>query len=336
MAATIIVAGILAFSAGTQADFYTSAEQADRTSVDVVSKVDAGGRNATILSAYFGLDDRLPPIRALACAADDATDGMPLVFSHELDPDTLQAGDFLVADTSGRKSVPACATMRPAVSLGELRTVLLIGQFGTAELDSVCVVGNLLDISRTINFKGLCARPKPIVAVVDLVFAEEVPEYQKPDCNQAKAGVLRVTFDGGVTLEGGRPVPPDYSAAYSVMLMDGTNVTPSHLGDVTDRDNNHLLCFDADAAGAWAPNNGPVRVSLQAGHFADPNEDGTNKATSVVVTQNTTPYVMPRLQDDEVRVRTRRQTAGVVLSLLIFYSLCGFLCVWCRRKTSEK
>jgi hypothetical protein len=120
------------------------------------------------------------------------------------------------------------------------------------------------------------------------------------------------------------------------MLMDGTNVTPSHLGDVTDPDNNHLLCFDADAAGAWAPNNGPVRVSLQAGHFTDPNEDGTNKATSVVVTQNTTPYVMPRLQDDEVSVRTRRQTAGVVLSLLIFYSLCGFLCVWCRRKTSEK
>ena len=34
---------------------------------------------------------------------------MPLVFSHELDPDTIQAGDFLITDTEGMVSEPLCS-----------------------------------------------------------------------------------------------------------------------------------------------------------------------------------------------------------------------------------
>jgi hypothetical protein len=79
--------------------------------------------------------------------------------------------------------------------------------------------------------------------VVDLVFAEWVPAYQEPDCPKDTLSAIRVTWDGGVTLEDGLPVPPDYASKYSVTLADGTRVTPELLGDVNDQDNNHLLCF---------------------------------------------------------------------------------------------
>jgi hypothetical protein len=226
-----------------QADYYTSVEQADSTEKIYVpifdrgslndKSIDAGGRDANLISASFGLADNFPSAHIM-CGLP-AADVISLVFSHELNPDTLQAGDFRVTDKSGRKTVPACVTLRPAIALGELRTVLLMGEYGTAELESVCVVGNLLDMSRTVNFRGSSSRavPKPVTAVVDLTFAERVPAYQEPDYPEDTPSAIRVTWQSGVTLEDGQPVPPDYASKYFITLADGTSVTPDLLGTGT-------------------------------------------------------------------------------------------------------
>lgn len=60
---------------------------------------------------------------------------MPVIFSTEIDYTTLQAGDFLVTKESGAKGHVHCVSLVPATDAGELRTVLLIGEFGNADAD---------------------------------------------------------------------------------------------------------------------------------------------------------------------------------------------------------
>ena len=56
---------------------------------------------------------------------------MPLVFSHELDPNTLDATDFAVTTQNGSIFEVEAASFLPANEEFELRTVLLIGEYGT-------------------------------------------------------------------------------------------------------------------------------------------------------------------------------------------------------------
>ena len=51
---------------------------------------------------------------------------MPVVLSHTVNPDSLQAEDFSVVRQSGATSTPMCVTLRPAGDMDENRTVLLI------------------------------------------------------------------------------------------------------------------------------------------------------------------------------------------------------------------
>ena len=55
---------------------------------------------------------------------------MPVIFSTEIDHTTLQAGDFRVTTASGATGEMLCVTLLPATDGGELRTVLLVGEFG--------------------------------------------------------------------------------------------------------------------------------------------------------------------------------------------------------------
>ena len=118
---------------------------------------DAGG----LLSAFFGLDHDLPFRANMLCLGASGMDGMPVVLSRTVDEETLQAEDFEVTTREGLKHTPHCVTLRPAQDAGELRTVLLIGEFGNADQDppkSVHVVGDLLsdgvDGGETVNFVG--------------------------------------------------------------------------------------------------------------------------------------------------------------------------------------
>ena len=57
---------------------------------------------------------------------------MPVNFRFPLDSSSLTETDFEVVDSLGNIHIPMCAVLAPANENGENRTVLLLGEFGTA------------------------------------------------------------------------------------------------------------------------------------------------------------------------------------------------------------
>ena len=57
---------------------------------------------------------------------------------------------------NGAKVGPDCVTPAPADDIGELRTILMIGDFGSIDNEpaNVEVIGNLFSMDHTINYKG--------------------------------------------------------------------------------------------------------------------------------------------------------------------------------------
>ena len=71
---------------------------------------------------------------------------MPVNFQFPLDASSLSETDFEVLDGLGNVHAPICALLAPANENGENRTVLLLGEFGTADFQSpveVRIVGEL-------------------------------------------------------------------------------------------------------------------------------------------------------------------------------------------------
>lgn len=87
----------------------------------------------SLLSAYFGLDNALPLGVVGLCREGACQDGMPVILPMTIMPQTLQDSDFEVQTESVVVSTPVCAILDPAVDAGELRTVLLMGEFGSAD-----------------------------------------------------------------------------------------------------------------------------------------------------------------------------------------------------------
>lgn len=248
----------------------------------------ASEQPARLLSAFFGLDNDLPFRANALCLGASGKDGMPVVLSRTIDPDTLQPEDFQIVTQSGHVRTPDCVTMRPAQDPGELRTVLLIGEFGDAPDDppvSVQVVGDMLsDGTTSVNFIGAQTQVTPLEAGPSLVLAEEVPpgewarKARGTDCPAGIQQVIRVTWNGGVRLPD-RSEPGDAERKlYSVTVLraDGSNeeITPVALADLGDGDNNHLLCLDT--------NDPAFAVSFPGGHLVDPNGD-LNPDTDITV-----------------------------------------------------
>ncbi len=250
----------------------------------------ANGPPARLLSAFFGLDNGLSFGANRLCLGASGKDGMPIVLSHTIDPKTLQSEDFRVVTRSGLERTPFCLTLRPARDAGELRTVLLIGEFGDAVNDppvKVLVVDDLLSDGMTgdpVNFRGTKTHVTPLDAGPSLVVAEVVPEEEwsiKRRGSACPAGiqqVVRATWAGGVRLPNGDEPGDTERVLYSVTVErpDGSNeeIVPTALADLGDRDNNHLLCLDtSDPA---------VLVTFPAGHLVDPNQD-LNPDTHVAV-----------------------------------------------------
>jgi len=273
---------------------------ADVTSLDLTDTTadaglprESGGQSAELLSAFFGLDNALPRLSRLICRGAPGQDGMPVIFSTEIDHTTMQAGDFRVTTASGATGEMLCVTLLPATDGGELRTVLLVGEFGDAETDapvSVEIVGHLHSIDGTLDFRGARVDVTPLAPGPSLVMAEIAdPTAQDLGLGQRRTDgddcptdgivqAVRVIWAGGITLENGDEPGDAERDLYRVTVRaaDGTEreITPAALADLGDGDNNHLLCLDtADT---------PVSVSFPAGVFTDPNDD-LNPATSVAV-----------------------------------------------------
>lgn len=253
----------------------------------------AGGQTAELLSAFFGLDNALPRLSRLICRGAPGMDGMPVIFSTEIDHTTMQAGDFRVTTASGAVGQMQCVTLLPATDAGELRTVLLVGEFGDAETDppvSVEIVGHLHSIDGTLDFRGARIDVTPLAAGPSLVFAEIADptatdlglgqrRTDGDDCPaEGIAQAVRVVWAGGVTLANGDEPGDAERDLYRVTVRgaDGTEreITPAALADLGDGDNNHLLCLSTTDT--------VVSVSFPEGVFVDPNKD-LNPATAVSV-----------------------------------------------------
>lgn len=240
---------------------------------------DASGRPARLLSAFFGLDNALPVTANRLCLGASGKDGMPVVLSHTIDTSTLQREDFRVVTRSGAESIPSCVTLAPALDPGELRTALLIGDFGGA-VDppaTVRVVGDVLSDGATggpVDFRGTAVSVIPLDAGPTLVLAEVAPRDQWSGgrgtaCPDGTQQVVRVTWTGGVRLPNGGEVGDAERARYHVTIerRDGSRdvIVPMAIADLNDNDNNHRLCLDVTDT--------PVSVSFPAGHLVDPNHD---------------------------------------------------------------
>jgi len=273
-------------------------QQADTTDTNVTAKVDADGREAALLSAFFGMDDALPGLLAdwAICEGAGGQDGMPVIFSHEVDVATLDPGDFQIKRASGAIGEVTCLTLAPADDPGELRTVLLAGQYGS-EGDpplGVEIVGNILSLDGSVNFKGTQIDVIPLIDGPRLAMAEVVPQHQweigktptsipfggGSGCPEGTRQIVRAVWEGGITKPDGSAADEQEGQLYQVAVKsaDGTasTIAPITLADVGDGDNNHKLCLDRSEQ--------VVSVSFPAGHVTDPRND-LNPATSVVVSK---------------------------------------------------
>lgn len=246
-----------------------------------------------ILSAFYGLDDsrRLRVRTLLACRGIAGGDGMPVIFSEEIDDETLDPEDFRITTQSGAIGRVGCVTLRPADEAGEKRTVLVIGDYGSASDRPVTVdvVGDLMSLYGDVNFKGSRADVIPLDAGPTMMLAETAPLENwslggRGDCpREGVAVIVRVTWTGGVTKPGGDEIDAHEMRLYrvSVRRADGSlaTVTPVAVGDLNDNDNNHELCLDVVGR--------PERVSFPAGALTDPNED-LNPASEIAIS-NTRP-----------------------------------------------
>ncbi|MDJ0858647.1 MAG: hypothetical protein QNJ03_06190 [Dinoroseobacter sp.] len=266
----------------------------DTTQTNVSATVDEMGREATLLSAFYGIDGGLPKIlRFFFCPFAPGNDGMPVIFSQELDVDSVQAGDFRVVSQSGAVGAVFCATFSPASDPGELRTVLLGGEFGSAADQPVTVeiIGNILSIDGAINFKGAKADVVPLEDGPSISLAKLAPEAEwragtpptrlpwggGSGCPKGTKLAGRVTWEGGVTKPDGSDADDEDRRRYQVVFAtDGTGrvATPDALADLGDGDNNHLLCFEEGGT--------PKGVHFPAGYLTDPRDD-LNPETSALV-----------------------------------------------------
>ena len=256
-----------------------SADEQDKLGILTPETVESSV--ARLLSAFFGLDNKLPFRSNRLCLGASGQDGMPVVFSHTLNTETVNESDFEVETRSGEVYSPICVTLRPADDEGENRTVLLIGEFGNAETDPperVSIVGDLhsdSEDSKPLNFKGLYTDVIPLDSGPALILAERVPrevwskERRGTMCPDSSRQVIRVTWTGGVRLPNGNELGEIERSLYRIEL-EGENdrrlsLQPDYLADLEDRDNNHLLCFDSEFPA--------ISVSFPAGHLVDPNRD---------------------------------------------------------------
>ena len=187
-------------------------------------------QSARPLSAFFGLDNKLPFGANVLCLGAGGEDGMPVVLSHTIKPDSLQAEDFRVVRQSGATNTPMCVTLRPAGDKDENRTVLLIGEFGNADDDppvKVLIVDDLLSDatdSPQVNFRGTQVSVIPLEAGPEIILAAAVPKDiwslsgRGTSCPTATEQVVRVTWTGGVRLPNREELGEAQRKVYKVSL----------------------------------------------------------------------------------------------------------------------
>ena len=232
----------------------------------------------TLVSAFFGLDNALPSL-FLCNQQAGLLDGMPVNFKFPLDASSLSETDFEVIDSLGNIHTPICVSMAPADENGENRTVLLLGEFGTAVINppvEVRVVGDLFTTdtlsgesvcSAIINLNGITTTNViPLADGPSLFFAQRI-NGNLNECNSGTQTV-QVAWNGGITPFIGGDTESDlfqYYVGYSYCSGDLIPHVPISVVDINDNDNFHQLCFST--------NDEIVKISMMAYKVEDPNQD---------------------------------------------------------------
>ena len=231
----------------------------------------------TLVSAFFGLDNALPSI--LCNQLGSLLDGMPVNFRFPLDSSSLSGTDFEVVDSLGNIHIPMCAVLAPANENGENRTVLLLGEFGTAVTNppvEVRVVGDLFTIdtlsgesvcSAIINLNGITTTNViPLADGPSLFFAQRI-DGNLNECNSGTQ-TIQVAWDGGITPYISGDTESDLFQYY-IGYSDSSGVLIPHIpisiADINDNDNFHQLCFSTSDE--------IVKISMMANTVEDPNHD---------------------------------------------------------------
>jgi hypothetical protein len=246
-------------------------------------------REAKILTVFFGLDNALPRTARVMYNKAYGKDGMPIVFSHELDPSTLDPSDFEITTRNGEVFSVEAVSLMPAEEEYELRTVLLIGEYGNHPDNppiSLKIAGDLM--SRTgVNFKGQTKEVIPLPEGPILSYAEyfsftkDYPYIEKGggcDCPREKTSVVvKAVWAGGVRALNGEELGDNEKEAFQVVLVQGADtitVTPFQLADLADNDNNIDLCL--------AETGTPIKVTVKENIAIDPRDD-PNPRTEIEV-----------------------------------------------------
>jgi hypothetical protein len=231
----------------------------------------------TIVSAFFGLDNALPGL--LCNQPGSQLDGMPVNFKFPLDVSSLSETDFEVVDRLGNIHTPNCVSLAPANENGENRSVLLLGEFGTAVTNppvEVRVIGDLFTTD-TISGESACSEitnlsgitTTNIIPLADgpsLFFAQKI-DGNLNECNSGTQ-TIQVAWNGGITPYISGDAESDlyqYYVGYSNSSGDLTPHIPISIADINDNDNFHQLCFSTSDE--------IVKVSMMADTVEDPNQD---------------------------------------------------------------
>lgn len=219
-----------------------------------------------LVSAFFGLDDALPPVAARICRAAVGADGMPVTFSRRVVGTGMQGANvdpkaFTITTRSGARKTPACATLEPAIGSSEDHTVLLVGDLGGEPDDPptrVEVTGPM-PLADGADGQGLAVEVTPLADGPTIVLAMGYPLAAiETDCPQSTAQVVMVVWAGGVVPGPGQS-DESHLGIYTVTTATG-EVAPFALGDLGDRDNYVHLCLDTEAAATGVRAAGGVLV----------------------------------------------------------------------------
>jgi hypothetical protein len=255
---------------------------------DTVPEIDKT-REAKVVTAFFGLDNGLTQKARALYRKAPGKDGMPLVFSLEIDPATLDASDFKVTSKNGTVYTVEAATLLPANEEFELRTVLLIGEYGDYPDNppvSVNISGDLM--SRTgQNFKGQTIAVIPLEEGPILSYAEYftltddypyVASGYGCDCPKEETQlVVKAVWSGGVRALNGDELGQNEVDDFIITLVkdeDTVTVSPFQLADIDDNDNNIDLCLDESGI--------PILLQVNEKVAIDPRGD-KNPETKVAI-----------------------------------------------------
>jgi hypothetical protein len=237
-------------------------------------------RKADIISAFFGLDNALPFRSIYLWKNAPGKDGMPLVFSHEIDPATLDASDFQILTKKGELLSVPFVTFRPALEEFELRTILMIGEFGNSPDNEPVEVRIINDLKSRDgqNYRGQKVRVTALAEGPFLSYAEhfkldsDYPYNESgpgADCPKSKTvSVVRTVWSGGVRAMDGKELGVSDLSRFKIKLLNEKEtqiVTPFQIADIGDNDNNIDLCIDQKGI--------PIEMETLENTAIDPRND---------------------------------------------------------------